>query len=453
MSEIYSHGLCNIAATAAFDGSGGLIFDRNPVSVPPIRTQLSRGPTFDRNYLLIDENLWGKEVSKSPLLQRAWVFQELWLSPRTLHFGSNQLYWQCRFQACCESYPAGMLKDMDHKSVKQWEPIGVDRFPVWYSGVVSYSGSSLTYDTDKLVALSGFAALFSEPGKYCAGHWKTHNFWNELLWRPDKKKGPHSRYEKYIAPSWSWASMKGAIVWAFRSREIVPLPDVLVHVVEVESELAGHNQFGQVKSGYLRVHGRIAQVTAFPLGDSEHILDWGAGAHKKPNPVFDNGVLDDTSGSNDPDWFDGYPAFRSPPYSLKSTNNSSNPVDESPNLNILEYTVRNSANKAIISILPDHDSPIPAHHQQEPAEELFLLPIVNYIRRTNEGICLEGLALKLAGGKAGEFARWGTFVIRRFDVVVELEKLCSLFDETAEESGLEYHRDGKKGLSYTVTII
>jgi hypothetical protein len=47
-----------------------------------------------------------------PLLKRGWVIQERILALRTLHFGSSQLFWECRQFQACETYPGGLPSTM-----------------------------------------------------------------------------------------------------------------------------------------------------------------------------------------------------------------------------------------------------------------------------------------------------------------------------------------------------
>ena len=44
----------------------------------------------------------------SPLLQRAWVQQEVILAPRVLLFRQQQLLWDCCETKACETFPKGL---------------------------------------------------------------------------------------------------------------------------------------------------------------------------------------------------------------------------------------------------------------------------------------------------------------------------------------------------------
>jgi hypothetical protein len=81
----------------------------------------------------------------------------------------------------------------------------------WWGCVEQYSSRKLGVKSDILPAISGLAKDFPENilGKYHAGQW-TNDFPLGLLWRPHENTA-HHRSEQYTAPSWSWASVVGAI--------------------------------------------------------------------------------------------------------------------------------------------------------------------------------------------------------------------------------------------------
>jgi hypothetical protein len=116
----------------------------------------------------------GKGILQSPLNQRAWVIQERLLSPRILHFGENQLFWECSEREAWETFPDGTPTNAqsfgDSMKYKAKYPYGMltPRAPrptswdpnylgIWNSIISAYSASQLTRSTDKLVAISGIA--------------------------------------------------------------------------------------------------------------------------------------------------------------------------------------------------------------------------------------------------------------------------------------------------------
>lgn len=88
--------------------------------------------------------------------------------------------------------------------------------------------------------------------QYYAGHW-SHEFELQLLWFAGSST-VGTRYQTYIAPSWSWASYDGHVIisnWGSRT-----LWSTLVHIdVRPVSDL-----FGAVSSGFIRMRGPLCRA-------------------------------------------------------------------------------------------------------------------------------------------------------------------------------------------------
>jgi hypothetical protein len=124
MGDVYRNSLLNIAAAGFGDGGSGLFVDRDR-SVLAERILINAdlicdGKPFMRkgSYISVDFHFWMDEVGEAPLNRRAWVVQERLLSPRTLHFGSNQLLWECYEFEACESFPEGFPREIFKSGVK-----------------------------------------------------------------------------------------------------------------------------------------------------------------------------------------------------------------------------------------------------------------------------------------------------------------------------------------------
>jgi hypothetical protein len=234
MGDIYLNCYCNLAATAAPDPNG-LFFDRNITTILPIK--MSCNWTFpelsneeegdeespDEICQVYDYTLLERAVEDTCLNSRGWVLQERLLSPRVVHFGRNQIFWECWSLRACETYPDGdpnMLQEIVDSSrfwpAKQFvNAIRSRTVPIayeeWRALVELYTRTSLTKPGDTLVALSGVAKMMQKATKdeYVAGLWK-ENLAHDLLWervgeinlRPKDPGAP----DAWIAPSWSWAS-------------------------------------------------------------------------------------------------------------------------------------------------------------------------------------------------------------------------------------------------------
>jgi hypothetical protein len=94
MASVYEGAYCTIAATAAKDGTKGLFLPRPPqnlVEVPCDPTD----PTSGGMYLGVKDETSVTGLFFGPLNSRAWVRQEHLFSRRTIHFASEQVYWEC----------------------------------------------------------------------------------------------------------------------------------------------------------------------------------------------------------------------------------------------------------------------------------------------------------------------------------------------------------------------
>ncbi|MBE3046664.1 hypothetical protein IMZ48_29865, partial [Candidatus Bathyarchaeota archaeon] len=134
-----------------------------------------------------------------------------------------------------------------------------DRFATWRRLILWYSSRKLTYNTDRLSALSGVASIWpgAEKGRYLCGVW-AGDLVNCLVWMA---KGPNlaSDPAAYVAPSWSWASIHRGVQWVEMSTNE---PEVLITADEARSGclLDTTDPFGRVKAGWLAVQGRIVKL-------------------------------------------------------------------------------------------------------------------------------------------------------------------------------------------------
>lgn len=201
-------------------------------------------------------------MDQAPVNRRAWVLQERLIAPRVLHFCHDQLAWECWEKDAIESLADGMpllqlkagtimsgsrLKGMvpsvDGKALRharlsrgrltngKYTDIDAHMslvvpsiycFEVWKRVVETYSKTSLTKATDKLIALAGIAKIMSRrifngnDEDYVAGMWRD-NLESQLLWRVDpvlRKDGKFDVHtsdrpglDEYRAPSFSWAAI------------------------------------------------------------------------------------------------------------------------------------------------------------------------------------------------------------------------------------------------------
>jgi hypothetical protein len=131
---------------------------------------------------------------KYPLLARGWAYQEGLLSARVLHFGPQELFWECREEIFCEC--GGISQSHEEHQVRYKVPSKIahntavnsatdrERLHVrWRTMVSEYTERKLTVGTDRLPAFAGVAKEMQGylGQKYLAGLWED-SFVFDLLW-------------------------------------------------------------------------------------------------------------------------------------------------------------------------------------------------------------------------------------------------------------------------------
>ncbi|OCL02297.1 HET-domain-containing protein, partial [Glonium stellatum] len=239
MGEVYRNAVVSIAATASSNSYGGCFRDRNLSGILPCEVQATVDPKTgpETVYIHLSRDVW-KTVDKSVLNSRAWVLQERILAPRVLHYGPNQLFWECRKQQSCEAFPDGLqawnivasqetsLKSIFEPAMPEFRPFAADisaysspmefRYADWDFLVNTYTRCSLTKPEDKLIAINGLAEVWGTmlDDDYMAGLWKK-DLLRQLLWHAELLR-ERDRSRILIgnvprAPTWSWASIDGEV--------------------------------------------------------------------------------------------------------------------------------------------------------------------------------------------------------------------------------------------------
>lgn len=259
MGHIYANAMCNLSALGATAENGGLFFPRNAESIRTLRVEIA---CLDGPCDLVHWGFWESAVDSMDLNLRGWVFQERLLAPRILHFGSEQLFWECRELNACESYPEGLWEEMYTLAWKRnFTHTGLSHVPsrklmiIWHKLVEQYTKCSLTMDEDKLVAISGIAKLVQRKleDDYLAGLWR-RSLLEDLLWEVRGDGVGAQRPDRYRAPSWSWASVDGRI--SYQSPRI---GQDRITVLNAAVSLRSVDLTGQVKAGEIRLRGNLCE--------------------------------------------------------------------------------------------------------------------------------------------------------------------------------------------------
>lgn len=276
MCNVYQNAVCNIAATGAEDSTGGLFFDRNSASVLPCKIELpalENKPDVPRVFYAVEKDYWRIRVDLAPLSLRSWVVQERFLAQRVLHFGKDQILWECAEKYASEQYPVRiplLVKGWDEYSLKTVSGSIDGAFQpgkIWQMVLRNYTRAQLTKNTDKEIAINGIVECLKGQfagSLFTVGLWKIRMPY-DLLWESTDNdminRPPNHPSPVYRAPSWSWLSIDGEIE-APELREVrtseneyrnsgVVIEDI--HVVRTDSSPHGNIIFGYIKlKGCLR---------------------------------------------------------------------------------------------------------------------------------------------------------------------------------------------------------
>ncbi|KAF2498561.1 HET-domain-containing protein [Lophium mytilinum] len=323
MGNVYRNAICTISAAKSSSGSGGCFAVRDPRLQRPIQLPLkqsiilsppdAKGWASDAIYVFPSH--WSRAVW--PLYQRAWVFQEQALSGRSLSFGAKTMYWSCLTSVATESTLMGYddtdrtmglkaFQSLSEEEAKQHAAPTSGLWKIWYSMIEDYSRRHLTHDTDRLPAVSAVASQWSRILKddYAAGLWRSDVLLG-LQWSCQGDEGQRCGPPGlYVAPSWSWASMKNATISNFgilrtqqvsgskysfgeesydeedvcgeedvceeddddgscenENSEMEDTDDRTIEVIDIKCTLSGHNRFGQVNKGTIQLIGWVKKAT------------------------------------------------------------------------------------------------------------------------------------------------------------------------------------------------
>ncbi|KAF4201695.1 hypothetical protein CNMCM8927_001239 [Aspergillus lentulus] len=263
MDKVYSHAFVNISATLSENGTEGLFGPRHShvFSAPP-GVEVNAQGRIETQYI-INSDFWHDQISNAPLSKRGWVFQERFLARRVIHFGPQQIGWECQQLQALETFPRGLpptltvgsrskpaiyeaLQELSQPAVEN--PRAAQNAPFssatdlqfaewWNSAMEEYSRCKFTFAKDKLIALTGVAkyvAMNRPADRYLAGMWQSCLAYS-LAWYRIHQRGRVYSNRDYVecrAPSWSWASFDGEICFPSILQSHVQYFMRVVHMAE-----------------------------------------------------------------------------------------------------------------------------------------------------------------------------------------------------------------------------
>ncbi len=276
MDQVYGNAYFTIVASSSRNVEGGL-FKAGPHGERPPCTLLHDAELFEMPKGETDPALFNKSgrldsseprfpLDEEAIFSRAWALQEWLLSPRLLVFTGAGVFFVCekyRIRARHDSYQFRLTRRPEDWS-GQWQRL-----------VIGFCSRNLKNPDDKLPALSGLARQIASlmscpPGDYVAGLWRAH-LARELCWFRDDEGFSMNLFKPNSvgrrsgrAPSWSWASIDGNVVFPENGSTAVTIHSCQTEPTNVDSP------FGKIKGGILVLSCPYMKVRLHPADHLKH---------------------------------------------------------------------------------------------------------------------------------------------------------------------------------------
>lgn len=314
MGDVYSEATITIVAANATSVHEGFLNASSPNRSVRLPFQCPDG-----NYGSVLVSAVRKvDLQKVAWFTRAWCMQEKFLSKRLLVYTDSEVIWQCETAPLLRqnnvhidylnddpaqtSSPFARLASTVFTSAipnpaSQITDVATLKFDVWANLVTDYTARNLSYGSDKFPAIAGIAQKFRDGWNenYLAGLWESQ-FINLLQWRRHslanfKSFRPPATYR---APSWSWASIDGAVEYPrFRTFEVGDMRGLKAQLIHCELDYADpQNALGELRGGQVVLRAAIIKTGDSPFAD--HVRDGpeaGRFAPDHANP--DDELVDD----------------------------------------------------------------------------------------------------------------------------------------------------------------
>lgn len=274
MAEIYSHAYVTLSASTAANVHDGFLHERQPrtragpwpFKYPRLTVPFRLPNAKEATGTVILQEGDGEIIhSQDPIMFRSWTFQERLLSRRIIVFGAHELYWQCNgAERSCGAFDGTGEYSRPSFLARKTQFEAEDLEGTWECVLKQYTRREITHEEDRLVALAGIASRFAEAqgntDVYLAGLWRSV-IREQLLWIPYQfPTCSETRLSVYVAPSWSWASLKtpDGIDWPSPSDNEDGQGHPYVEIIECETTVkTSELPFGQVTSGRIRLRGPL----------------------------------------------------------------------------------------------------------------------------------------------------------------------------------------------------
>ncbi|KAJ3544248.1 hypothetical protein NM208_g3157 [Fusarium decemcellulare] len=288
MAQYYSHARFTIAVESSPNGKVSFLKERQlrwQAQIYPVtdRSGVERRYSVQEHYHLIgllpDEiNRYFKE-GKKLLPSRAWAFQERLLSRRLIRFTPSDIIWQCNGETTFEhdflnrvlSFQS-VFRDRYYSNPTARQTTNSEEqqlnntWAEWSSNLHEYSRRDLTFERDKLPALSGMATSLENKlkGPYLAGIWADHLPY-ALCWKRQIGQVTSRLMPENTVPSWSWASLSATAVDYYGDRlddwQLLPEPQ-RPQILETQTcKISDQAPFGRVNGGSILMEAPLFEAS------------------------------------------------------------------------------------------------------------------------------------------------------------------------------------------------
>lgn len=279
-ASVYENAYLTISATGSKRITDGLFFSRLPRQSADVPYKPSGGDDESESatvtawpLALPTEVIVLNHVAMKdePMTQDIWSFQERVLSRRTVHFATNQMYFECLFHFVSEdglvmgSGFHSTIEDLANLAKPFWQTEGSENpFSRWCSLLYDYGRRQPGLrPNDRLLALATVARRYSTilQDEYVVGHWR-RRLLESLAWRATK---PGSKSDVDV-PSWSVLAIDGCT-------DMMPCEhDKLARILKVDVDWVDDGDpFGKVHSATIDIRGPLIPLVL--CSPSQSFLD------------------------------------------------------------------------------------------------------------------------------------------------------------------------------------
>ena len=271
MASIYAGAYITICATRSASFTEGFLLNRISDVKLSLADRLPPGMAIyarDCNKLEDAHNsVTGSFPSgKSPLFQRAWCFQERLLAQRALHFMDSELILECEEDLRCECNEQDSFTSLPEKQLYSKRLRGTPNI-LWETLVEKYTSREMTFARDVFPAISA-VARDCKIKPYIAGL-IMEVIDSNLLWKAIVRKSLDGstttlpkRPDTYTAPSFSWASVIGPVVYDHpQGASFEPMSELEDWYVTLENP---SDPYSRVLHGVIVLRGSVLEATMGP---------------------------------------------------------------------------------------------------------------------------------------------------------------------------------------------